>query len=197
MEGFAGEAEAVGFAVVGGAEDDEGAVQVRVIEGAVGLPVGLPASEGADVRGGDADEGVRGGLGAAVEVFGEFLAGGFGFVGVGGAGVARFPDGGGGEFLNSHVAHGGESVVFEEAGLAEGIEQVFFDVADLDFAEGVDEFLAEVERGPFAVEAGEGGDDGGRDEEHRAGEFVGVANEEAGALGVLGGDEVEAEAQAG
>ncbi len=146
---------------------------------------------------GDSDEGVGGGRSAAVHVFGEFLAGGIGFVGVSGAGVARLADRGGGEFVDALVAHGGEGFVFEEAGLAEGIEEMLFDVADLDFAEGVDEFLAEIERGFFAVEAGEGGNDGRWDEEHRVGELVGVTDEEARTFGVLGGDEVEAEAEAG
>jgi hypothetical protein len=196
-EGFAGEAEGVGFAVVRGAKDDEGAVRVRVVEGAVGFAVGLPAAEGADVGGGDSEEGLGAGLSAAVEVLGEFLAGGAGVLGVGGAGVGGFADGGGGEFVDALIAQGGEGFVFEEPSLAERVEEVLFDIADLDFAEGMDELLAEVERSLFAVEAGEGGDDGGRDEEHGVGEFVGVADEEAGALGVLGGDEIEAEAKAG
>ncbi len=54
-EGFTGEAEAVGGAVMRGAEDHEGAFGVGRREGGIACAVGIDASEGADVGGGDGD----------------------------------------------------------------------------------------------------------------------------------------------
>ena len=54
-ERLAGEAEAVGLAVMGGAENHESAFGVGGREGGVGCAIGVDASEGADVGGGDGD----------------------------------------------------------------------------------------------------------------------------------------------
>ena len=92
--------------------------------------------------------------------------------------------------------HPREGFVFQEPGGAEGVDQVLFQFADLQVAGDAHQHRAQVEVRLPAVEAVQAFDQRRRDDQHRVGIAVGVADKEAWPVGRGGRNEVQGIAQA-
>jgi hypothetical protein len=101
------------------------------------------------------------------------------------------------EGFDAGRTHHFELLVFQESGLAERVDEMLFEIADLDFARDAHQIRAEIQAGLLAIKASHALYQLGRDEKQSIGKFQRVANEQPGMLGIGGRDEIETQTQAG
>ena len=102
-----------------------------------------------------------------------------------------------GEFVHARQALRFEGLVFQEPGLAEGVEEMLFEFADLDFARDPHQAGAQIQTGLLAVEARQALHQLRRNEQHGVGKFQRIANQKPGMLGIGGGNEIESQSETG
>ena len=102
-----------------------------------------------------------------------------------------------GELTPAVLLHLRERFVFEESGRAQREDDLLFDFADFQAIGQADQGGAEIELGVLPVEELQALNEHRGDDEHRVGELVGIANEEAWMLGGGRRHEVQVEAQTG
>ena len=195
---FTRQAKAVRFAIMRSAEHDEGTLLVRREHGGISVAIRFPTAKGADVRRGDADERIFRAWGrGALHEFSNGLARFVGVVGISGAGVRRIALGRRDEFVDARQALHFKGFVFEESSLAERVEQMLFEFADLDFAGDPNQVGAQIQTGLLAVETSQALHQLRRNEQHGIGEFQRIANQQAGMLGIGGWNEIESQPETG
>ena len=96
-----------------------------------------------------------------------------------------------GEFPLAARFHLRERFVFQESRRAEGLDQVLFELADLQIAGDADQHGAQVQVGLAAVKAAQALDQGRRDDQHRVGVTIGIADEKPRAVGRRRGTNVQ------
>ena len=194
QERLAGQPETVRLAVVGSAEDDDGAAAMPGAEARVGRLVTAPPSLRADVGGGDADQ-ARGRRRACRrpvrQVAVQRLAQRGLLGGVGRPGVGGIPPPALGEGAMPLGAQAAEVLVVEESPLAEDTRQVPHDLPDARVAGEPPQCLAHLVVEVAPVEESEAGHERRRDDDHRLCVAERIAHEEARPVGERRRHEVE------
>ena len=87
--------------------------------------------------------------------------------------------------------------VFQKSGLAERVEQMLFEFADLNLAGDPNQVGAQIQTGLLAVEARQALHQLRRNEQHGIGKFQRIANQQSGMLGIGGWNEIESQSKTG
>lgn len=198
-ERFARQPEALRLPVVGGRQDDEGAVAVLRTQQPVGGAVGLPASLQAHVRGRDPHQAVGRGWrrAGAVQVARQRAPQLLRFRRVGRSGVRRRAHGRLRELALAPGAHAGVDLVFQEAALAQGADQLVLELRNVQASGQPHQLRAQVQLRLPAVEQLQAADQRRRNDHHGIGVMVGVADKQSRPVLDRRGHEVQVGAQAG
>ncbi len=163
----------------------------------IGVAVRFPASERADVRRGDADDRVFRRRRRALHEFAQRFASFLGIVGIGRTGVRRLALRRRFEFVEPGNALCFEMLILQETSLAERVDQMFFEFADLDFARDPHQVRPEIQAGLLAIKARQALHQLRGNKQHGVGKLQRVANEKPGMLWIGGRDKIESQPQPG
>ncbi len=127
----------------------------------------------------------------ALHEFGQRLARFFGIIRIRGTGVRCFALRRGRELLDARHAELLELFVFKETGFAQRVEQIFFDLANLNLPGDTDQRFPEIERRLLAVEARQTRHQLRRDQQHRIRELKRIAHQQPGMFGIRRRNEIQ------